>query len=304
VEGIAEYADDAEATAYAMRLLAKLDPGNALLPGAAQWLMLARNGGEWWDSTEQTAMVLFGLVDYLNASQELQSDFTVDVLVNGRSVGTRHFTATDAVSGGSLATDIDAAHLAPGTNNVQIVRRSGSGRIYWSARGEFYSTEKKDFQAGGMSLNLTRDYYKLQPAQKDGRVIYTLQPVSGTAQIGDVLAVHEAINGSAMRYLMLEDPIPAGTEFVQNEGSYEIDDRPGGWYDWFTRREFRDDKAAFFADDFTGRQEIFYLVRVINPGSFQISPARVEPMYQNGVQATSDTLHLDVPEPVAAGGAQ
>ena len=300
----AEYADDAEATAYAMRLLAKLDPGNALLPGAAQWLMLARNGGEWWDSTEQTAMVLFGLVDYLNASQELQSDFTVDVLVNGRSVGTRHFTATDAVSGGSLATDIDAAHLAPGTNNVQIVRRSGSGRIYWSARGEFYSTEKKDFQAGGMSLNLTRDYYKLQPAQKDGRVIYTLQPVSGTAQIGDVLAVHEAINGSAMRYLMLEDPIPAGTEFVQNEGSYEIDDRPGGWYDWFTRREFRDDKAVFFADDFMGRQEIFYLVRVVNPGSFQISPARVEPMYQNGVQATSDALHLDVPEPVTAGGAQ
>jgi alpha-2-macroglobulin len=61
---------------------------------------------------------------------------------------------------------------------------------------------------------------------------------------------------------------------------------------------------VFFADDFTGRQEIFYLVRVVNPGSFQISPARVEPMYQNGVQATSDTLHLDVPEPVAAGGAQ
>ncbi|HWG18810.1 MAG TPA: hypothetical protein VN678_13155, partial [Acidobacteriaceae bacterium] len=138
----------------------------------------------------------------------------------------------------------------------------------------------------------------------DGRVVYTLQPISGKAEIGDVLAVHEAINGSPMRYLMLEDPIPAGTEFVQNEGSYEIDHRPGGWYDWFTRREFRDDKAVFFADDFTGRQEIFYLVRVVNPGSFQISPARVEPMYQHGVQATSDALHLDVPEPVAAGGAQ
>lgn len=300
----AEYADDAEATAYAMRLLAKADPGNALLPGAAQWLMLARNGGVWWDSTEQTAMVLLGLVDYLNASQELQSDFTVDVLVNGRSAGTRHFTAADAVSGGSLSIDLDAAHLAPGSNSVQIARHSGSGRIYWSARGEFYSTEKKDFQAGNMSLNLTRDYYKLQPAQKDGRVVYTLQPVSGTAQIGDVLAVHEAINGSPMRYLMLEDPIPAGTEFVQNESSYEIDHRPGGWYDWFTRREFRDDKAVFFADDFMGRQEIFYLVRVVNPGSFQISPARVEPMYQHGVQATSDALHLDVPEPVTAGGAQ
>ncbi|HWG16729.1 MAG TPA: alpha-2-macroglobulin family protein, partial [Acidobacteriaceae bacterium] len=208
-----EYTNDAEATAYAVRLIAKVDAGNALLPGAGQWLMLARNGGEWWDSTEQTAMVLFGLVDYLSASQELTSDFIVDVLVNGHSVSTRHFTAADAVSGSSLAIDVDAAHLAPGTNNVQIVRRSGGGRVYWSARGEFYSTEKKDFQAGSMSLNLTRDYYKLQPTQKDGRVVYTLQPISGKAEIGDVLAVHEAINGSPMRYLMLEDPIPAGTEF-------------------------------------------------------------------------------------------
>jgi hypothetical protein len=297
----AEYADDSEATAYAMRLIAKTDPSNTLLPGAAQWLMLARNGGVWWDSTEQTAMVLFGLVDYLSASQELQSGFTVDALVNGHLAGTRQFTPADALSGASLAVDVDAAHLAPGSNAIQIIRRGGNGRVYWSARGTYYSTEKKDFQAGSMSLNLTRDYYKLQPAQKNGRIVYTLQPLSGAAQIGDVLAVHEAIDGSTMRYLMLEDPIPAGTEFVQNEDSYEIDQRPGGWYDWFTRREFHDDKAVFFADDFNGRQEIFYLIRVVNPGSFQISPARVEPMYQSGVEATSDALTLEVPAPTGGG---
>ena len=204
----------------------------------------------------------------------------------------------------SFAIDIDAAHLQPGNNSVQMVRRSGSGRIYWSARGVYYSTEKKDYQAGTMSLNLTRDYYKLQPLQKNGKIVYTLQPFSGTAQVGDVLAVHEAINGSPMRYLLLEDPIPAGVEFVESEDSYPLDQRPGGWYDWFTRREFHDDHAAFFADNFTGRQEIFYLVRVVNPGTFQISPASVQPMYQQGVQATSDALQLQVPAPAAQGGSQ
>jgi uncharacterized protein YfaS (alpha-2-macroglobulin family) len=300
----AEYEDDSEATAYAMRLLAKVDPNNSLLGGAAQWLMLARNGGEWWDSTEQTAMVLFGLVDYLAASHELESDFTVDVLVNGSSAGQRHFTSADALSGSSLAIDVDAAHLQPGGNSVQVVRRSGSGRVYWSARGGYYSTEKKDFQAGTMSLNLTRDYYKLQPEQKNGKIVYTLQALSGTAQVGDVLAVHEAISGSPMRYLLLEDPIPAGTEFVQSEDSYPLDQPPGGWYDWFTRREYHDDHAAFFADDFTGRQEIFYMIRVVNPGVFQISPARVQPMYQPGVQATSDALQLQVPAPAGPVGSQ
>ena len=300
----ADYNNDAEATAYAVRLLARVDPNNPLLGGAAQWLMLARNGGEWWDSTEQTAMVLFGLVDYLAASHELESDFTADVLINGHSAGQRHFTAADAQSGNSFAIDIDAAHLQAGSNSMQVVRRSGSGRVYWSALGQYYSTEKKDFQAGTMSLNLTRDYSKLQPTQKNGKIVYTLQPLSGTAQVGDVLAVHEAINGTPMRYLMLEDPIPAGTEFVQSEDSYPLDQRPGGWYDWFTRREYHDDHAAFFADDFTGRQEIFYMIRVVNPGTFQISPARVQPMYQPGVQATSDALQLQVPAPAPPGSSQ
>jgi hypothetical protein len=300
----ADYSNESEATAYAVRLLAKVDPNNPLLAGAAQWLMLARNGGDWWDSTEQTAMVLFGLVDYLSASHELESDFTAEVLVNGHSAGLRHFTSADALNGASFAIDIDAAHLQPEGNSVQVVRRSGSGRMYWSTRGVYYSTEKKDFQAGTMSLNLTRDYYKLQPTQKDGRIVYTLQPLSGTAQIGDVLAVHEAINGTPMRYLLLEDPIPAGVEFVQSEDSYPIDHRPGGWYGWYTRREFHDDHAAFFASDFTGRQEIFYLIRVVNPGTFQISPSHVAPMYQQGVEATSDALRLQVPALAQQGGPQ
>ena len=298
-----EYENDAEATAYAVRLLARIDPNNALLPAAAQWLMLARNGGEWWDSTEQTAMVLFGLVDYLAASHELQSDFTVDVFVNGRSVGQRHFTPADALSGASLTIDVPATALQPGDNTVQLNRTGGPGRVYWSTRGQYYSTAKADFQAGTLSLNLTRDYYKLQPSRdKNNNIVYTLQPLGNTAQVGDVLAVHEAINGSPMRYLLLEDPIPAGTEFIQTEDSYPLAGRPGGWYDWFTRREFHDDHASFFASDFSGRQEVFYLIRVVNPGNFQISPARVEPMYQHGVQATSDALRLQVPAP--QGGTQ
>jgi alpha-2-macroglobulin len=35
---------------------------------------------------------------------------------------------------------------------------------------------------------------------------------------------------------------------------------------------------------------------VVNPGSFAISPANVQPMYQPGIQATSDLLHLQVEE--------
>ncbi|AXC12979.1 hypothetical protein ACPOL_3698 [Acidisarcina polymorpha] len=300
----ADYENDAEATAFAIRLLARVDANSPLLPAAAQWLMLNRDGGVWWDSTEQTAMVLFGLVDYLAVSHELDSDFTAEVTVNGRSAGQRHFTPADATSGASLSIDLDASSLQPGANSIRIERSSGTGPVYWSIGGTYYTTDKSQYQAGTISLNLTRDYYKLQPTQKDGKIVYSLQPLRGDAQIGDVLAVHEAINGSPMKYLLLEDPIAAGTEFVASEDSYPLEQRPGGWYGWYTRREFRDDRAVFFSTTFSGRQEIFYLVKVVNPGSFVISPARVQPMYQPGIQATSDELQLQVPAPPATGGAQ
>ncbi len=81
---------------------------------------------------------------------------------------------------------------------------------------------------------------------------------------------------------------------MQHEDSYKILDRPSQWEYWYTRREFHDDRAAIFATDFSGRRESFYLLKVVNPGSFSISPAHVEPMYQPDVQATSDALHLQV----------
>ena len=300
----AEYENDAEATAYAVRLISKMDAQSPLLAGAAQWLMLNRDGGAWWDSTEQTAMVLFGLVDYLSASHELQSDLNVAVLINGKQVGQQHFVPADALAGTAMVLNLDTTSLQAGSNHIEVVRRSGTGPVYWSTNGRYYTTDKSQYQAGRMSLNLTRDYYLLQPVRKNDKIVYGLKPLTGEAQIGDVLAVHEAINGSPMKYLLLEDPIPAGTEFVTSEESYPLETRPGGWYDWYTRKEFHDDHAAFFSSTFGGRQEIFYLLKVVNPGTFSISPASVQPMYQQDVQATSDALQLHVPATASKGGVQ
>ncbi len=42
-------------------------------------------------------------------------------------------------------------------------------------------------------------------------------------------------------------------------------------------------------------------LKVVNPGTFGVSPAHVEPMYQRGVQATTEELRLQAdPAPVAA----
>ncbi|HVT99500.1 MAG TPA: hypothetical protein VHE33_18520, partial [Acidobacteriaceae bacterium] len=290
-----EYDDGAQSTAFAMRFLAHADAQSPLLPKAAEWLMLNRNDGSWWDSTEQTAMVIFGLTDYLAGSQELNADFDASVRVNGAILGHRHFTPADAIAGNTLDITVPTAALSA-HNTIDIARTDG-GRAYWTAQATYFSTEHKLYQQGSLTLNLTRDYFRLTPGKdKNGNIVYNLDPLKGAAQIGDVLAVHIAIHGSPEKYLFIEDPIPAGTEFIKNEDSYNIAGRPTDWTWWYTRREFHDDRAVLFATYFSGHQESFYLLKVVNPGSFEISPARVEPMYQPGIEATSDELHLDIPD--------
>jgi hypothetical protein len=88
---------------------------------------------------------------------------------------------------------------------------------------------------------------------------------------------------------MVEDPIPAGTEFIERDDLYEMKEKPAWWYYWFTRREFHDDRAVFFQTHFwRGQTQYLYLLKVVNPGKFRVSPARVQPMYQPQYVATSE----------------
>ncbi len=93
-------------------------------------------------------MVLFGLVDYPAASHELQSDFNVNVLVNGKLAGQPHFVPADALAGTAMILNVDARSLQAGSNHVEVVRRNGTGPVYWSANGRYYTSDKSQYQAG------------------------------------------------------------------------------------------------------------------------------------------------------------
>ena len=125
-------------------------------------------------------------------------------------------------------------------------------------------------------------------------ITYDLTPLKGAVHVGDIVAVRMAVAGSEWKYLLAEDPIPAGTEFLANSGLYKLNNKPDWWADWFTRREFHDDRAAFFNTYFSGRREYMYLLKVVNAGKFQISPAQAGPMYQSNVLTTSDPAVLEV----------
>jgi alpha-2-macroglobulin len=281
-----------ETTALALKLLVQQDKSSSLLPKAAQWLAAHRDGGYWY-STKQTAMVIEGLTDYLALSGELANSSDVEVLVNGASQGTRHFGPGDGFAA-PWRLKIPAAQA--GNSGQVTIRKTGNGITYWSAESGWYSPDQHLFQQGKLALNITRDYYLLQKRQDKPTdpITYDLAQLNGPVHVGDIVAVRLAVSGTDWKYLLAEDPIPAGTEFLSNSGLYQLNNKPDWWAELFTRKEFHDDRAAFFDSALKGRREYVYLLKVVNPGKFAISPAQVGPMYQSTVQATTDPATLEV----------
>src|SRR5208283_97256 len=282
-----------QATAYVLKLLTHSSPNSSLVPKAAMYLVTHRDEGYYWDSTQQTAMVIYGLTDYLERTQELKPNYSVEVQVNGKTLATKKFTAADALAPATMVA-LDESQVAPGATQVRIAK-TGEGRLYWSARAGYYSNEAKVVDSGSFKLSVSREYYKLTSLQKGDRMVYRLEKLVGPVEVGDTLAVRITVGGNEWKYLMIEDPIPSGTESIARDDLYELDERPDWWGRWSSYRELRDDRTTFFTLNFPqGQHEYVYLLKVVNPGVFHVSPTRVEPMYQPEYLSTSDAMTVTV----------
>src|SRR5208337_3789442 len=115
-----------------------------------------------------------------------------------------------------------APQVHAGANEVRIVK-SGAGVLYWSASASYFSREPKPAPAGSYVLNVLREYFKLVPERLDNRIVYSEQPLTGPVQTGDVVVVRLTVSATQdEQYLEIEDPIPAGFEFIEQEGLYEL----------------------------------------------------------------------------------
>jgi uncharacterized protein YfaS (alpha-2-macroglobulin family) len=277
-----------ETTAYALKALANLDPKSELLPRAARWLMEHRSDGYYWDSTEQTATAIYGLIDYLKISGELKPNYSLSVYLNGQKLADRNITEKDVANPLPIVLTAAAPQVHAGANEVRIVK-SGAGVLYWSASASFFSREPKPAPAGSYVLNVVREYFKLVPERQDNRIVYSEQPLAGPVQTGDVVEVRLTVSATHdEQYLQIEDPIPAGFDFIEQEGLYELKSKPSWWDFYYTQREFHDDRAALFSTTFErGQGQFHYLLKAVTTGTFQANPARVLPMYEPARQAST-----------------
>jgi uncharacterized protein YfaS (alpha-2-macroglobulin family) len=306
-----------EATSWALRALLAIDPKNKLVEPVTNWLIKNRRGAQ-WNNTRDTAMVVLTLNDYLRTSGELQPQLGYELLVNGTSIATKQLTASDAL-GAPSKFDIPREAIRDGANEVTIVRKNGTGPIYFSAQAKFFSLEEP-LKPAGNEIFVRRQYFKLvnHPTLLKGIVSERVPLNDGeTVKSGErVEAVITIEAKNNYEYLLFEDLKPAGLEAVElrsGENVYAKEIKSGaltgkkstlmnyGSATDFTGRtrwiyqELRDRKVALFIDHLPeGVWQISYELRAETPGAFHALPVLGQAMYVPEIRTNGEEVRIRV----------
>ena len=291
-----------EATSFVLRALLAIDPQNKLIEPVTNWLVKNRRGAQ-WSNTRDTAIVVLTLNDYLRVSREVQPAMEYQLVVNGTPIATKQITAEDALSAPSKFA-ISRELLRDGANEVSIVRKSGSGPIYFSAAAEFFSLEEP-LKPAGNEIFVRRQYFKLvnHPTLLKGVVTERVPLNDGEAvKSGDrieVVLTVEAKNN--YEYLLFEDLKPAGLEAVQirsGESLFVRQLKSGGGFTGRQRwvyQELRDRKVALFIDQLPqGTWQLSYEMRAEAPGQFHALPVLGHAMYVPEIRTNGAETRLRV----------
>ncbi len=282
-------------TALALRALLAVQPDHPLLPKVVRWLMQAREGAG-WRNTQATAFAVLGLVDYSQAHQELDASYSYRVLLNGSEVLAGQVThATSRQPIASLV--IPGTALPTGQNTLQFERSAATAPLYYSvqlAQEHFYDSFNPA-AAVDQGIALARSY-RLIEGQARG---------DGAYNVGDLVEVTLKLNtAERMAYVLVEEPIPAGFEAL-NERLSPVsygDESPFFWQEWgYNRKNVRDDRVDFFLTTlWPGETVLTYLMRAKTPGIFGVSPGQAYPMYNDEFWGRSAGLVMRVAPEVLA----
>lgn len=300
---------DTRSTSIVLDVLATLDPQNSLAPNAVRWLMVARNGDR-WQTTQENAWAIMALTDWMAASGELQGNYSWKVLLNDQALGQGSVTPDSVREPAQLHADV-AQLLLDQTNGLLIQRsatgdQTGKGQLYYTAHLKTYLPVEK-LQPVDRGVVVSREYRMADcvnppvvPAgdQTTEQEREKTCPTVTQARVGDVISVKlNIVVPHSLYYVVVEDPLPAGTEAVdtsllttsttaQGPQMQKTPDQsnksPYSWDGWWTptHTELRDEKVAMFATSLApGAYQFTYQIRASVPGQFLTLPPTGYEMY-------------------------
>jgi hypothetical protein len=272
---------DTRTTAIVLSTLSTIDPENPVNANAVRWLMSHRTDGHWL-GTQETSWTLMALTHWMVASGELEADYSYAVALNNQELGSGAANEETLRQTQEMVVDIKEM-LTEELNRLAFARSGGPGNLYYTAHLTVALPVDK-IEPLDQGIVVSRNYYRLTDTEN---------PVI-EAQQGELLLVRVTIVAPhALHYVVVEDPLPAGLEAVDQSLStspqsvevpqvYGLEDvfwRGWGWW-LFNHIEYRDEKVVLSSDFLPAGTYIYtYLARAGTPGVFQTIPTTAQEFY-------------------------
>jgi alpha-2-macroglobulin len=281
-----------ETTSGMLSLVVKQNPSDPLASRLAEFLARRQSGG-WWQTTTSSAAAVTALADYVAATGETRASYSARLTLNNAEVATYRVEAGKVVSGQKQLT-IPANSLSKGGNNLKLVK-DGNGAAYLSASLEYIVPPEASQASPG--LKLERSMYRITSV-KDGKTWrreYTPLKQGEPMAPGDDIEVRLTMeNAKSLEYVIIEDRLPAGFESREADRDPRFMDE-SAFFSWYSHRERRDEKMAFFISELpAGRHEFRHVIYPELEGKIMALPAAVWPMYQPQLRGESRAWQVEV----------
>ncbi len=263
-------------TAMVLLSLLAAKPQHPMLLRLVRWFVGGRKKAD-FRNTQEAAWGLMAMEEYARTHEKHKPDFESGVWLGRKRLLQSMFRRD---SRKWHKTTIPMAHLMQSDSEERqrlIIAKRGRGTLYYSARLRYARrTLPEKPRNHGFSVEK-----KIQVLKNDGKLCKTPK----RPQLGDTVLVTIKVNSSEpRRYVVIEDPLPAGLEPLdlslatagQSFGAHHTWQKVSFW----NHRELRDDRVLFFRDYMSGGPLVYrYLARVTTAGKFHTPPAQAKEMY-------------------------
>lgn len=275
--------DPFEITAAAMKAIVAFDKDDALIDGILGFFAATKRGDR-WNSTKDTAMILFALCDYLakaNYNPDAKNELTYTL--NGKK-------GRDVKFDDKLTKKIvlDGSELKNGDNKLTFTTEMTGVMYRFVLR---YWKAGRDIEPMDKGIKVARKFYlwdektkRLKKELKDGDTL-----ARGSYIVCDTSAAYSLPDG--MRFMLMECPKPSTAEVIPVDDPRFVNVALNtGW----ALREERMASVAFHHEH--APQQITNRVIMLAElcGDYVVPPAFVELMYQTEVRGHSGSFRLKV----------
>ncbi len=285
--GFSHWGDNTtEVTAAVMKALVAHDPTDSLIPGILAFFHGTKRGDR-WDSTKDTACVLYALCDYLAAVKAgPAATGLVKITLNGADDGNVKLD-----SAASKSVKLTGKTLKAGENVFTVTGPETTGGALARVVVSFTRGKDAEIPARDHGVKVER-VISLRGA--DGK--WSELKSGTTVPVGSYVKVRVTATpgpGTEVNYTLLESPKLAGGETIPADDTRFAKDMTNSGY---VLREDREAMTCFHYEHAAGVFVADYVVLTEFAGEFRIAPARVELMYKPTVGGHSDSFVLKVTE--------